>query len=100
MDRNFPDLIRNAIASDELEKAQSLWEEYAGWLGKKLDHHLLSKGRLSEAGELVEWARQMTLAQKAHLGNSVNDLATSVHIEQAYVDQNPPGRGARLSFLA
>jgi hypothetical protein len=100
MDPNYPDLIRDAIASGELEKAQLLWGEYAGWLGKQLDNHLLLKSRLSEAGELVEWARQMTLAHKAHLRDSLNDLATSVHVEQAYVDPRPAWRGGCLSFLA
>jgi hypothetical protein len=100
MHLNYPDLIRDAMASGELEKAQSLWNDYACLLGKQLDNRLLPESRLQEAGELVEWARQMTLAQKAHLRDSLNDLATSVHVEQAYVDPRPPRRNGCLSFLA
>src|SRR5215471_21081278 len=100
MNRDFPDLIRCAVASGDLEAAQLLWSDYARLLGEQLDHGVLAESGLREAGLLVEWTRQALLAQKAHMRDSLNDFAASVHVEQAYGALRPPMQAPCLSFLA
>jgi hypothetical protein len=99
MDSNLPDLIRCAVASGELDKAHLLWDGYARELGDQLDKRSLPESSLREAEALVEWARQMVLAQKAHLQDGLNNFVKSVRIEQAYDTPCPASRRGFRSFL-
>jgi hypothetical protein len=83
--------IRDAIASEDFARAQSLWTQYTDTLQRELETGRLAEAQLGEARELVEWARQSILAMRAH-GQHQLDLLRAV---QEY-DEHLPAASARL----
>jgi hypothetical protein len=77
--------IREAIASGEFGRAQSLWSERANSLADELRSGTLTAARLEEVRHLVEWSRTAVLCERAHLLRQLNSL----HIATEYEAETP-----------
>jgi len=74
---SLPQRIRAAVASGELTKARSLWEEYGETFRADRQHGRLSRDRLTEARELAEWTRMAALCARARIQDRLNQIAVA-----------------------
>jgi hypothetical protein len=85
MDDSGADLIRQAIACGEFEKAQALWNSYAATLCTGIHRGVIPKTGLRPARELLEWARFSILCARAHAQSRLN----TIHAAQQYGAARP-----------
>ena len=83
--------IRQAVNSGEFGRAQLLWRECSEALAEELTNGHLSKARLAEVRELMEWSRMVVLCVRAHLQDRLNCL----HVAREY-EIPAPARTHRL----
>jgi hypothetical protein len=83
--------IRQAVNSGEFGRAQLLWRECSEALAEELTNGHLSKARLAEVRELMEWSRMVVLCVRAHLQDRLNSL----HVAREY-EIPAPARTHRL----
>ncbi len=69
--------IRDAVASGEFAKAQSLWLELGERLRRERARSSLSTARLRQARELLDWCRTMAIVHRARCQQRLNQLAIS-----------------------
>ena len=78
--------IRQAVNSEEFERALFLWNECAAGLAVELSSRCLTEARLAEVRELVEWSRTVVLCERAHMQHQLNRL----HVAGEYRLPVPP----------
>ena len=83
------DGIRQAMASGEYRKALLLWNEYAAGLRDELSRGVPSKGRVQEAGALVEWCRVEALCARARALDKLNRLRVAGRYEDRVAAHSP-----------
>jgi hypothetical protein len=91
----LPDRIREAVASDEFEKALVLWNEYTGRLQEELQQHRLTAARLQEMGGLVEWSSSVLISARQR----ARDLLGNLCAAGKYADAAPPRNEPRIVQL-
>jgi hypothetical protein len=69
--------IRRAVASGEFRKAQTLWEDHARQLREAVRSGTMTKEKLAETGELVEWCRVAALCARSHAQARLNRIAVA-----------------------
>jgi hypothetical protein len=69
--------IRRAVASGEFRKALALWEDHARQLRQEIRNRTLTKEKLAEARELVEWCRVTALCARSHAQSRLNQIAAA-----------------------
>jgi hypothetical protein len=80
--QHFPlESLRQAVNSGEFDRAQLLWNQYAGRLAEELSNGSLSEARLSEVRELVEWSRMVVLCARALMQDQLNSLHVATEYE-------------------
>ena len=63
-----------------------MWRECSAALAEELTNGHLTKARLAEVRELMEWSRMVVLCARAHLQDRVNSL----HVAREYEISVPP----------
>jgi hypothetical protein len=80
--------IRQAVNSEEFDRAGRLWEQYAGQLHQAILDGSATGAMLSETRQLVDWSALVVKAFRAHAGAQLNSL----HVAEVY-----GGAGSRES---
>lgn len=78
-------LIREAIASDEYDKALDLWNEYTAGLEEDARHNRLTEAQIQEMGALVEWSSGVLVSTRAR----AREILSSVCAAGKYSDPAP-----------
>ena len=66
--------IREAIASGAFHRAALLWNEYAAGIRDEIDRGTCTAARMAEAGELLEWSREVVLCERARAQAQINTI--------------------------
>jgi hypothetical protein len=69
--------IRDAIATEQYEKALPQWQSYTRQLRKALAAGSLSEEQMQELRDLYQWGRLMLRSAQAHLRQRNNSLGVA-----------------------
>ena len=72
--------IRQAVNSEEFDRAGRLWEQYACRLDRAILDGSATGAMLLETRQLVDWAALVVKAFRAHTGAQLNSL----HVAEVY----------------
>ena len=78
--------IRRAVSSGEFQTALRLWKEYSTALRSDFERGAITRARLAEALELLEWTRRAALASRAHS----RDRLHAIRVSQSYSQSPSP----------
>jgi len=76
-DNGGPEPIRRAVASGEFLKALALWQEHARQLRQEVRNGTLTREKLAEARDLVEWCRVTALCARSHAQAQLNRIGAA-----------------------
>ena len=86
--------IRDALTAGEFTRAERLWRDYAGKLEAAVRAGTATQAMMAEAGELVEWARMVGKAFRAHTTHRLDCL----RVAEIYASRfSAPARFLRTS---
>jgi hypothetical protein len=76
--------IRDFVAAGDFSRAAREFDGYAAAIHAAIRNGTCTPAVLREAGELVRWSREMTLAARAHLEDDVRELRARVYVRGVY----------------
>ncbi len=77
--------IRQAIASEEYERAAQLWTSLTVQVSKEIGDGTCTAATLSEIRDLVDWSRNIVACDLAHFQSQL----TALWVESKYVQETP-----------
>ena len=66
--------ILHAIARGEYARATAMWNEYAALLREEISRGVCTAAQLAEAGELVRWASEVALCDRARSQTQIDQM--------------------------
>ncbi len=87
--------IRDAISSEEYQRALAQWNDYAARLRRAIEAGTLSDDQMEEARALFEWSRGVLLGARAHLRDRYRQLEAAA----AYNTRPATGPGRFVTRL-
>ena len=77
--------IRQAIASEEYERAMQLWTKLTVQVSKEIGDGTCTAATMSEVRDLVEWSRNVVACDLAHFQSQL----TALWVESKYTQDTP-----------
>ena len=84
MDPSLKAALQRAVIAGDFLRGRRLWEEYVAQCRQEMQQGPDPKGKLEEAGRLMEWCRQMALAARAQAQARLDNLAYRTRVAAAY----------------
>jgi hypothetical protein len=76
--------IREFVAAGDFSRAARAFEEYAAEIRAAIRRGTCTPAVLREAGELVRWSREVTLAARAHLQDQLHEQRARAYVRGVY----------------